>query len=319
MIVMFDIITVGSATVDVFVNTDISQKGNKIQYPIGSKILVKDLKFLTGGGGTNTAVSFSRLGLKVAYLGKIGSDENGKKILDLLKKEKVRFIGAKGEGMSGYSVILDSVELNRTILAYKGENNNLRFGDIDTKKLKTKWFYFSSMIGESFKTQKMLARFAVKNGIKIAYNPSSYQVKMGTSHLKDIMSGVYILVINKEEAYMFVGKKDMKHSLKKLRELGPEIVCITDKGNGVYAYDGKFAYTLKPHKISLRERTGAGDAFGSGFLAGIIKGNNIEFALQLGLANSESVIQHYGAKNKLLKWNEAVVRIRNSPVRIRKG
>ena len=73
---MYDIITVGSSTVDVFVNTDselIKIKTAKseeelIAYPAGTKLIIKDLNFTIGGGGTNTAVAFSRLGFKVGYL-----------------------------------------------------------------------------------------------------------------------------------------------------------------------------------------------------------------------------------------------------------
>ena len=147
----FDVITVGSSTVDVFVSTNVETIGKKrnhkvkkmLAYPLGSKLLIKELKVTTGGGGTNTAVSFSRLGNKTAYLGKIGNDENGNIILKVLKKEKIEFIGIKGKEQTGYSVILDSKAHDRTILTHKGCNNNLRIKEIKLSELKTKWFYFS--------------------------------------------------------------------------------------------------------------------------------------------------------------------------------
>ena len=100
---MYDVITIGSATVDVFANTDsqlvklLTQNGEEdfITYPSGSKILIKELNFLIGGGGTNTAASFSNLGLKTAFLGKIGSDENADQVLNSLKEYQVNFIGKK--------------------------------------------------------------------------------------------------------------------------------------------------------------------------------------------------------------------------------
>ncbi len=102
---MYDVITVGSATVDVFAHTESELitiktshgKEELIAYPSGSKILIDRLEFKIGGGGTNTAVSFSHLGLKTAYLGKIGNDENGEKVLKLLKKEKIDFVGVKAK------------------------------------------------------------------------------------------------------------------------------------------------------------------------------------------------------------------------------
>lgn len=312
---MLDIITVGSAVIDVFVDTGIGEKKNFIAYPVGSKLLIKNLIFSTGGGGTNTGVSFSRLGLKTGYLGKIGTDENGKTILNLLKKEKIGFLGVKGREHTGYSVILDSKEHNRTILTYKGANDTLKFSELNLNKLKTKWFYFSSMMHESFKTQEKLVEYSLKNNIKIAFNPSSYQTKKGLQHLKDILAKAEVLVLNKEEAEMLVNKKDM---LKGLYKLGPNIVCITEGKKGCSVYDGKYRYISKGHNIKVKERTGAGDAFASGFIAGIIKNKNIEFAIQLGSINAESVILHYGAKNKLLKWNEAIKQIKKSPVKLKK-
>lgn len=323
---MYDIITVGSATVDVFAHTKSklikintpSSEENLIAYPSGSKILIKELRFTTGGGGTNTAVSLARLSHKVAYLGSLGNDENGKRILDLLKKEKIDFIGKLTNDITGYSIILDSIEHDRTILTYKGANNKLKFSDINLKKLKTKWFYFSSMISESFKVLEKLAEFAEKNKIKIAFNPSTYLAKKGKSYLKKILIRTTILILNNEEASLLVGKNNVKIMLKELYRLGPEIIIITDGKKAINTYDGKNIYVLIPNKIKVVESTGAGDAFASSFLSGIIKKNNIEFALRLGLVNSESVIQQGGAKNKLLKYKKALGIIKKSSIKIKK-
>ncbi len=323
---MYDIITVGSATVDVFAHTKSelikiktsSSEEDLIAYPSGSKILIKELRFTTGGGGTNTAVSLARLNHKVAYLGSLGNDENGKKILDLLKKEKIDFIGKLTKDITGYSIILDSIEHDRTILTYKGANNKLKFSSIKQKKLKTKWFYFSSMVSESFKTLEKLVEFAKKNNIKIAFNPSTYLAEKGKGYLKKILVRTTILILNKEEASLLVGKNNMKIMLNDLYKLGPEIIVITDGKKAIYAFDGKIVYVLIPNKIKVVETTGAGDAFASAFLSGIMKKNDIEFALKMGLANSESVITHSGAKNKLLKYNEILKAIKKKSDKIKK-
>jgi len=71
-------------------------------------------------------------------------------------------------------------------------------------------------------------------------------------------------------------------------------------------------------KIKVIESTGAGDAFASSFLSGMIKKNDIKFALKMGLANSESVITHPGAKNRLLNLNEILKAIKKKPIKIKK-
>lgn len=320
---MYDVITVGSSTVDAFVHTEFHEvrKGKQelIAYPVGSKLLIRKLAFLIGGGGTNTAVALARLGNKVAYLGVVGDDENATRIVDLLKKERVTpLVVRSGSHQSGYSVILDSSENNRTILTYKGANDFLRFSEIPLNKLKTKWFYFSSMLGESFKTQEKLAYLAKKKGIKVAYNPSYYQLKDEKKLLKNILKCLDLLVFNKEEAELLVGKGEIRKLLKRVYGLGPKIVCITDGDKGAYSYDGEYMYSIGVHNIKAVERTGAGDAFASSFLAGLIRGEDIEYCMQLGIANSESVIQYLGAKNKLLKWNKIVDVIKKNPCKIKK-
>ncbi|MBD3312253.1 carbohydrate kinase family protein [archaeon] len=313
---MFDVITVGSNTLDVFVDTEapeIKKKGEKlITYPVGSKVLIKDTHFSTGGGGTNTAVSFSRAGLKTGYIGKVGTGDFSRLVLDMLEKENVAFLGATGSKANGYSVILESKNDNRTILTHKGENNNLGFNEINKKKLKTKWFYFSSMMGRSFNAQKRMASYASKNGIKIGYNPSSYQTSKGLKHLKPILAKTEVLVLNSEEAGMLVKKEP----LKGLREAGPRIVCITKGKEKVTLYNGEHKYTLTPHNVKAKERTGAGDAFASTLIAGLIKGEGVEKSMQLGLANAESVIMDYGATENLLSWKELKKRVKKKPAKI---
>jgi len=321
---MYDVITVGSSTIDVFAKTQselikimtATSEEDLIAYPSGSKILITKLDFMVGGGGTNTAVSLSRLGHKVAYLGKLGNDINADKITRVLKKEKIRFIGVKGKEKSGFSVILDSIEDDRTILTYKGANNNLKFSEIDKKNLKAKWFYFASMVSHSFEALKQIAKYAEENNIKIVFNPSNYQAEKGTSALKEILRRTEILILNDEEAALLVGKGSVNEMLKKLRLHSPNIVIITQGKKGASAYDGKSIYFVKPPKTKIAETTGAGDAFASSFLSGIIKKNDIEFALKLAIVNSLSVIQNTGAKNILLTYKDALKAMRKYRIKI---
>jgi len=321
---MYDIITVGSATVDALARTEfcemIHDKKNEecIAYPVGAKILMKELIMTVGGGGTNTAVSLSRLGHKVAFLGKIGSKYNSRRVINELKEEKVdtSLIIRSKTGRTGYSIVLDSKKHDRTILSFRGSNSDLRFREINLKKLKTKWFYFSSLMGTSFKTQEKIASYAAKNNIKIAFNISSYLAKKGKKHLKNILNKTNILVLNKDEASILVGKGTIDNSLKKLNKLGPKIVAITDGSKGVYVYENNQVYHGKSNNIKVIETTGAGDAFASSFLCGIIKKNNIEFAIKLGMTNAESVIQHHGAKEKLLTYNEALKIMKKRPIKV---
>lgn len=312
---MYDIISMGSGVVDAFLDTGAKERNKAISFPAGTKILIKNLVFNVGGGGANTSVSFSRLGLKAGFLGKIGSGYNGDIILRGLKNNNVDFLGVRGKEHTGYSVILEGDRKHRVILTYKGASDNLRFEEIELKRLNTKWFYFTSMGEESFRSQKKLAEFAHKNRIKIAYNPSSYHTIHGADYLKVILKHTNVLSMNREEAGMLVKNGDL---YKGLLRLGPLIVSITNGENEGGIYDGNFLYRYWPKKVKVKEATGAGDAFSSTFVAGLIKLDNIEEALKFAMTNAESVVQKRGAQLGLLSWNELERIVKHKRFKIKK-
>lgn len=324
---MYDVITVGSNTLDAFVHTDVElirsiKKGkNKtkelLAYPLGSKIIINELEFFVGGGGINTASSFKKLGLKTAYLGKIGRDENGVKILSELNRANIDFIGTFGK-QSGYSVVLDSIARDRTILTHKGSNDNFKYGEIDKNKLKTKWFYFSSMMGQSFETLKSLSTFSQKNNIKIAFNPSNYLVQKGITELKPVLDKTNMLIFNKEEAIILTKKRTMDDAFKSLiKIIKPDgLIVITDGARGVYSYDGKTILHALPTKVTLVETTGAGDAFASAFTAAIIAKKTLKEALKMGMIQAEAVIRCKGANKNLLNKKEMTQKLKTDKRKI---
>jgi ribokinase len=309
---MFDIITVGSATVDAFAQTNTlnlirakKAASELICYPSGGKILIDKLAYTVGGGGTNAAVALSKLGLKVAYMGKIGKGANSKFVLEVLKENKINTsLVAREKARTGFSVILDAEGIDRTILTYKGSNNDLRESDIKFKKLKTRWFYFSSMMETSFETQKRIAKHAEKHGIGIAYNPSSYLCKKGVAYIREILKRTTILILNTEEAALLVGKSEIPQMLKNLCALGPKHAIITHGKKGASClYEGKM-YDVFAQKVKVVETTGAGDAFASTFLGVIMRKNDPVLALKMATLNAQSVIRIIGAKSGLLSWQK---------------
>src|SRR3989338_2971813 len=95
---MFDVIAVGSATVDVFARTNFSElikifdsKGETdlVAYPVGAKLLLEELNFTTGGGATNAAVCLTNLGHKVACISKIGTGPSAEQVIRDLKKYRI--------------------------------------------------------------------------------------------------------------------------------------------------------------------------------------------------------------------------------------
>ncbi len=95
---MFDVITIGSATLDAFIESDMANivsvsslntKKEFMAYPYGAKIEIDNFDFQTGGGAINTATNFAQLGLKTSTIVKMGDEIQGQKITDTLKNFRV--------------------------------------------------------------------------------------------------------------------------------------------------------------------------------------------------------------------------------------
>lgn len=331
---MYDIITIGTATRDVFLKSPAFKilrdpsfaTGQAECFALGSKLEVPEIYFTTGGGATNVAVTFARQGLKTACLTKVADDSGGNDAVNELKKEgvDVGFIKKEKKGISAYSIILMAPGGERTVLVHRGVSETISFTDFPLKSIKAKWVYLAPLGGRNAKLFKPLVDFFHKNKVKIAVNPSGAQIKLGLGKLKPILKKIDVFILNQEEASYLTGVdfKKEKEIFKKLDELiTPGIAVMTKGSEGLSVSDGKFLWSsgvLKEKK--LIDRTGAGDAFGSGFVAGLIKkparltggparyldGNNIEYAIQLGSANATSKLESIGAKGGLLKKNELI-------------
>ncbi len=325
---MHDAVTVGGAAYDLFINTDRKsteflkarhpgEKTEHIAYPTGAKVLIESAVFDVGGGATNTATCLSRLGLKTGSIFNVGNDLYGEKILECMRKEKVEFLGKVTNEKTDFSIILDSKGHDRTILAYKGASCSLKLNQI--KKEPARWLYISTLTGDSYETAVRLAAGYRKKGTKIAFNPSTYLAKKGHKHLGRLIHNIDMLVLNKEEAMLLTEEKGIPRMLHTLEGWGPDTTIITDGAKGAYACCGGTVYKAHPHRNArIVEATGAGDAFASSAVAGMITKEDLMFALQLGICNAESVISHFGAHNKLLTWKEAIRSIRQNPAKITK-
>jgi len=317
---MFDIVTIGSATGDAFLRgaelISIKSKkfitGEGICFSAGSKVEVSEIYFSTGGGATNTAITFSRQGLKTAAVFRIGKDQAGEKILAELKKEKVdaSFVQFDYSFPTAYSVVLVKKDGERTILTYKGAIEKLTSWEVPWKKIKTKWLLLGSL-GEEKDILKNFIEFALDNKINLAINPSGKELrwlKNNPSWLKYFK----IFICNQEEASYLtdISYQQEKKLFKKLDGLIEGIVAMTKGEKGVSVSNGKILWragVFKPTKTI--DQTGAGDAFASGFTSVFVKSNKfdekaIEKAIRVGSINAASVIKYIGPKKGILTLKE---------------
>lgn len=316
---MYDVVVCGSAVIDVFVKThcdtiSINDK-KEIAYPLGSKIIINEKRTMIGGGGTNTATAFSRLNLNTAYLGCLGDDVEGKEIIDFLENEKVEFIGYQTKDFqTGYSVILDSQNDDRTLLTFKGANNELDYKKINIPE--TKWIYSSSLIENSYNTLKEIAK---NKKAKLAFNPSSYQAKQGLAKLKPVLQNTDLLILNLEEAQELT--KSEANINEQIKLIYPKLnndatIIITDGKNGALLHNNKHTLNMTPTKVNVLETTGAGDCFAATYLGYKLHGLSDQMSLVAAMENVKSVITNYGAKNILLTESKLNSIMKNSKVKV---
>jgi ribokinase len=311
---MFDVITFGSATRDVFLRSKAMElhKEHGIQeacFPFGAKIDVEDITIETGGGATNNAVSFARLAkLKTAVVAAVGNDASGNEIADALKRERINtsLIQRVKNVKTGYSVILLSKAAERTILTYRGAASMISDDKIDWEKISAKLFHVSSLGGNLDLLNAIIKR-AKKIGAEVCFNPGSNELKQGKKILAPLFAKLDIVFLNREEASLLTGVKDadLPGIIKAMRGICAHSV-VTDGPAGAYAvtpHETIFAGIIPVKKINL---TGAGDAFASAYAAAMLKHNDVRTALALGSANATGVVQRMGAKVGILdKWPTA--------------
>lgn len=308
---MFDIVTFGSATYDISVQMPDSLiekdkrffSGLAYCLNLGSKIDVMDMHFSFGGGGINTVTAFKKQGFKVAYCGAVGDDIPGEEIIKYLDSIGVvsKFVKKTKTKWTNNSLILDNPKQDRTVLAYRGASELLSKKDIK-KELQAKWFYLAPLSGKLSNITEDVIAFAVKKRIKIAINFGNSQLKVSAAKMKNWLSKIDVLILNKEEAAILtnIDFSNEQGIIKKIAEMHNGVNVITKGEDGVVVTSGGNIYEAKLNKFKVIDETGAGDAFGSGFVSGLIKAGEIEYAVKLGLVNSKYAISVRGATNGLL-------------------
>ncbi len=303
---VFEVVCIGSSTVDNFV----SMQGSFSTIKRGVKILASDYMRHSGGGASNVAAALSKQGFKVGLITKLGNDEDADFLLDECEKFKVKVLNKKRSKhhTDNSTIVCSKKDKDRIIFVHKEASSDLNEQDISKTALKqAKWVYLSSLMGDSEKVMKKFMPYFRKNKINLFFNPSLYLAKQGARKLKPFLSVAKVLVLNKEEAQALL--KDKRSSeerlCKKLHKLGPELVVITNCSRKAFAYDGMCMYSFLPPKVKVKELTGAGDAFNSGVLAGVLQGKGVEESLLLGQALASSVIQFRGTKHRLLSQRQA--------------
>lgn len=317
---MFDVVAVGNAKVDIFLQVHdtnkhfrLDQQTGELRIKSGDKALIDQAYFLIGGNAANVSIGLARTGFKSAIVAEIGSDEFADKIVNTLKKENVSEQYLKQtEGASSISVILNYMG-ERTIF----EENVERDHNFAFENLTTKWIYLTSMGNKWYDAYKKTLKFVLEKNIKLAFNPGALQLDEGVGNFQDVLSAAEILFVNREEGMKiskvsldFSESSNYKENIEKLlvavRNTGPKNVVLTDGRKGAFMIDERnnVIVSSSTEDTEIVERTGAGDAFASGFLSAILAGKDFQSAMNWGTKNAVAVIGQIGATEGLLKREE---------------
>ncbi len=314
---MKQILGIGNALVDVMTLISDDTILNRFNLPKGSMQLVdKDISEMikaetvsfnrslaSGGSAANTIHGLAMLGMKTGFIGSIGKDELGEFFENDMKNAGIKTLMIRRNSVTGTAVALISPDSERTFATHLGAAVELEASDLvpgafegyDILYLEG-YLIFNKPLVES------ACQFAKKNNMKIALDLASYNVveaKLGD--FREIVEKyVDIVFANGEEARAFTGMEP-ERALEVLAGLC-EVAIVKVGSEGSWIRRGEEVIKIGTARVNLKDTTGAGDLYASGFLYGYANGFLLEKCGQLGSLLSAHVIEIVGARIDLPRW-----------------
>jgi ribokinase len=314
----YKVITVGESTIDAYMtlahpgqSCEFDAEHNALCFTHGDKIDVDRYDFTIGGNATNVAVGLNRLGVKATLCSETGDDEFSIKIRNTLASENVeRLFVNQVHGASNFSVIIN-FRKDRTVFNQNVEREH----DFQLVDVTTDMVYLTSLGQQWEEPYKKIVEFVKEQKACLVFNPGSRQIHEGRETVKHVLDHTDILFINKEEGEHLLhgnkipdspdNKEYLQELMEKLQKLGPKTIVLTNGRHGSYALDEKNElHYQEMYPGEVVERTGAGDAFATGFLAAAVHGESVPNSMKWGSINAASVVGHIGAQAGLLKKDE---------------
>lgn len=323
-----DITSIGSAVVDIFFYTEEGElianpkdvtKQKLLAFEFGAKIVSDQAYVCLGGGALNTATTFAQLGLKASVFSSIGSDSLADEIIRRMKSLSLgtALMQRQAKLPTAISCIVSSQKRGEHVaFYYPGARTAILVNPKTLRAIKSDWIYLSSLSGSPrcLSSVQQIIMYAARKDIKVAWNPGVDELSAGWPKLKKLFPLVEVLSVNLDEAIQLAlsrGEKvqgmNVRVLIKKIHQFGQAITVITQGSKGALVYDGSKLIFKSAPKIKAINSTGAGDAFTSGFVTGLIRfKGNISRALSLGIHNSASVVMHIGAQKGILSAKDII-------------
>jgi len=298
-----DILAIGDLATDVFIKIkeaeakcDLDGEHCKLCLNYGGKVPYESAEVCHAvGNSSNFAIGTSKLGLSSYLVSYVGGDITGKENIEKLKEDNVH---------TDYINTINDLESNYHYVLWYGKEHTILIKHTEfpysfpVLKQEPKWIYLSSLASNSVTYHEEIIEYIKSHpSVSLAFQPGTFQIKLGTETLSSIYKNTKVFFCNYEEAQKVLNteEKEVSKLVKMIYELGPKMVVITDGENGAYSYDGNEILFIKAFPSdSFVESTGAGDAFSSAFMSAIFLGKDISTALTWGATNAVSVISYVG-------------------------
>ena len=234
-----------------------------------------------GGSAANTIIGMAKLGLNTGYIGKIGSDSNGKMMLDYLKTNNVDTNHLiKGDGETGEVIGFVDSNGNRKLYVTPKMNDTISNKEINREYIKnTKILHLTSFIGlnpEDPSTQTQMELLdELQDDIIISFDPGMLYVNRGSEFMDKLISYTDILLINETELLMTTKKNTLKEAVSEISSK-VDILVVKRSTKGSFIKKGDEEYNISIFEVDAIDTTGAGDVYNAGFLYGLIKDYTLE-------------------------------------------
>ena len=293
--------------------------------------MVDEAKLLPGGSAANTIYGLAKLGVKSGFVGAVGDDVEGELSIQDLQRVGVDTsqIKIKPGVKTGSVLCLSNQEGKRSLYVIPSANNLLKIEDLDIAYLnRARILHISSFANDrQFKlTLELMGK--LNPAVKVSFTPGSLYAARGIEPLAPILKRTCLLFINQNELRQLTGH-DITDGAEIFLQHGCRVVAVTlGKGAGLklckangskeivatsYIRDADNEYAIKPagkNMSSEIDTTGAGDAFATGFIYGLLKEKNLEVCGRLGDLVARFSIAETGARQSLPTLNELIKRYR---------
>jgi len=266
----------------------------------GQETFVESLTVSPGGSAANTIAGLARLGSKTGYIGKLANDQEGRYLLDNLKRDGTDTSGIiiSRNGRSGVCVGFVDHSGERALYIDPGVNDDLISREVGVAYAdSSQILHLTSFVGDApFDAQRHLVKMSKKAWISL--DPGELYAKRGLLALYPILKRTSVFLPNEKELRSMT-KKGYRRGSKDLLARGVETVAVKLAERGCYVSDGTEGYLIPAYKRKAKDTTGAGDAFCAGFLYGLLNEKDLYVCGKLGNFVASRCISEYGARNGL--------------------